>query len=142
MTGREFLKASDYLLKRKEEATLRSAISRSYYALFHESRAFLASLQIRCAQGPQAHGEIRNRLNNCGDAQMQEVYRLLAQLHKHRLLADYNLDDTSFLETNTCALLTKSAAIGIGLLDAAHQSPTRCRQIAENILAYENKLQM
>lgn len=140
MTGREFLKASEYLLKRKEEATLRSALSRGYYALFHESRLFLEALQIRCSQGPQAHGEIRNRLSNCGDAQMQEVYRLLAQLHKHRLLADYNLDDTSFLETNTCALLIKSAAIGIGFLDAARQSPTRGRQIADNIIAHERKL--
>lgn len=42
---------------------------------------------------------------------MQEVYRLLAQLHKHRLLADYHLEDKCFLDANTCALLVKSAAM-------------------------------
>lgn len=140
MTGREFLKASDYLLKRREEATLRSAISRSYYALFHESRAFINDLPVPCSQGPQAHGEVRHRLNNCGDQQMQEVSRLLAQLHKHRLTADYDLEDKSFLDTNTCALLAKSAAIGIDYLDAARQSPTQCNQIRQGILDYERRL--
>jgi uncharacterized protein (UPF0332 family) len=140
MTGREFLKASDYLLKRREEATLRSAISRSYYALFHESRAFINDLQVPCSQGPQAHGEVRHHLNNCGDQQMQEVSRLLAQLHKHRLTADYDLEDKSFLDANTCALLAKSAAIGIDYLDDARQSPTRCDQICQGILDYERQL--
>lgn len=140
MIGREFLKASEYLLKRKEEATLRSAISRSYYALFHESRAFLGDLQLPCSRGPQAHGEVRHRLNNCGDQQMLEVARLLAQLHKQRLTADYELEDKSFVDANTCALLIKSAAIGIDYLDAARQAPARCVQIRQTILQYERNL--
>jgi len=140
MTGREFLKASEYLLKRREEATLRFAISRSYYALFHEGRAFLSDLQVPCSRGPQAHGEVRHRLNNCGDQQMLEVARLLAQLHKQRLTADYELEDKSFLDTNTCVLLTKSAAIGIAYLDTARQSPARCTQIRQAILEYERNL--
>jgi len=140
MTGREFLKASEYLLKRREEATLRSAISRSYYALFHESRTFLSALQLPCSRGPQAHGEVRHRLNNCGDQQMLEVARLLAQLHKQRLTADYELEDKSFVDTNTCVLLTKSAAIGIGYLDVARQATARCAQIRQAILQYERNL--
>ncbi len=40
MTGREFLKASDYLLKRKEEAASRSAASRGYYAFFMKAALF------------------------------------------------------------------------------------------------------
>jgi len=140
MTGREFLKASEYLLKRREEATLRSASSRSYYALFHEGRAFLSDLQVPCSRGPQAHGEVRHRLNNCGDQQMLEVARMLAQLHKQRLTADYELEDKSFLDTNTCVLLTKSAAIGIDYLDAARQSSARCTQIRQAILEYERQL--
>jgi uncharacterized protein (UPF0332 family) len=139
MTGREFLKASEYLLKRREEATLRSAISRSYYALFHEGRAFLSDLQVPCSRGPQAHGEVRHRLNNCGDQQMLEVARL-AQLHKQRLTTDYELADKSFLDTNTCVLLTKSAAIGVDYLDTARQSPARCSQIRQAILNYERQL--
>lgn len=142
MTGREFLKASEYLLKRREEATLRSAISRSYYALFHEGRAFLGDLQVPCSRGPQAHDEVRHRLNNCGDQhqQMLEVARLLAQLHKQRLTADYKLEDKSFLDTNTCVLLTKSAAIGINYLDAVRQSPARCTKIHQAILEFERNL--
>ncbi len=140
MTGREFLRASEYLLKRKDEAMLRSAISRGYYALFHESRAFINDLQLACSQGPQAHGEVRYRLNNCGDHQMLEVARLLAQLHKQRLTADYDLEDKSSLDPNTCALLTKSAAIGIDYFDAARQSPARCTQIRQVILEYERNL--
>jgi uncharacterized protein (UPF0332 family) len=140
MNGRAFLKAAEYLLKRKEEEVLRSAVSRSYYALFHESRDFLKELQIPCSRGPQAHGEVRSRLNNCGDQQMQEVSRLLAQLHKERLLADYDLDDKTLLDANTCVLLVKSAAIGIDYLDATRQSLTRCDLIRNSIREYERKI--
>lgn len=141
MTGRDFLQASEYLLKRKTEATFRSAVSRSYYALFHESRALLEELQIPCSKGPQAHGEVRRLLNNAGDAKMLEVYRLLAQLHKHRIIADYDLLDQSLHDASTCALLVKSAGIGIDYLDDARKSSERRRQIHQSIVAYERQIQ-
>ena len=141
MQGRNFLLASEHLLKRKEEAMLRSAISRGYYALFHESRIFLSALKLASSKGPQAHGEVRHRLQNCGDEQMQEISQLLAQLHKQRLLADYDLDDATIFDTNTCALLVKSADIGIKYLDTARQSTSQCAQIRNVILQYERRPQ-
>jgi uncharacterized protein (UPF0332 family) len=140
MNGREFLRAAEYLLKRREEAILRSAVSRAYYALFHEGREFIGELQFYCSKGPQAHGEVRSRLNNCGDQSMQEVSRLLAQLHKQRLMADYDLDDKTPLDINTYRLLAKSAAICIDYLDAARQSSTQSALIRSGIREYERKI--
>jgi uncharacterized protein (UPF0332 family) len=140
MNGREFLGVAEHLLKSHEEAMVRSAISRAYYALFHEGCGFLGKLHFPRSKGPQAHGEVRNRLNNCGDQSMQEVSRLLAQLHKQRLTADYDLEDKTLLDINTCRLLVKSAAIGIAYLDAARQSPTQSALIRSGIREYERKI--
>ncbi len=43
MMGRDFLQASEHLLKRKAEATLRSAVSLGYYALFMKVAPFFRS---------------------------------------------------------------------------------------------------
>ena len=66
MSPREFLSLADRLLGETTEADWRTAISRAYYAAFHESRELLASWGFVIRQADQAHTGVSRRLTCSG----------------------------------------------------------------------------
>jgi uncharacterized protein (UPF0332 family) len=96
MDANEFLSFAGRLtLAPKSGASdYRSAISRSYYAVYHLARQVLRDrLSFHCHDDNE-HIWVYQHFYNCtGTA--KEVGRLLNNLHEARKKADYNLDDGS-----------------------------------------------
>jgi len=84
MDPRDFLDLAKKLSGGSTAAEYRTAISRAYYATYHVGAAFLKDIGCPISAGPQAHGEVRNDLSNCGDAELAGVGSQLADLHKKR----------------------------------------------------------
>jgi uncharacterized protein (UPF0332 family) len=105
--GSEFLALAQELAGKKknistEEAQLRSAISRAYYAAFLESRKFLRNRRgQRVSFSGQAHEEVKEVFLHDPDEHYQNVGANLETLHILRKQADYGDRFTSTLSTLT-----------------------------------------
>jgi uncharacterized protein (UPF0332 family) len=140
MRGEDFLFAAEQLLKIPNEATYRSAVSRSYYAVFHCAAEFLAELGFPASRGPQAHGELQFRVNNCGVAEFQKLYRMIHRLYDRRRVADYDLKNDEFRGQATTALWVASAKQAIAMIIDCKKSKALSAQIRQGIREYEDKL--
>ena len=69
MSTRDLLEVADELLGGLKEAHWRSAVSRAYYAAFHEARRLLGQCGFPAPKGEQAHAYLWLRLSNCGREQ-------------------------------------------------------------------------
>ncbi len=136
----QFLDIAKKIMNVPSEAAYRSAVSRAYYATFHAATAFLAQLGFRASGGPQAHGEVRARLNNCGNEEGVQIARWLRELHGHRIEADYELTSALFRAQFKPASWVLLAEQAIRTLNALAASPNLCDQIRKGIRAYEEKL--
>jgi uncharacterized protein (UPF0332 family) len=77
------------------ESDWRSAASRAYYAAFHVTRDLLTALGFTTPYAERAHDYLYHRLNNCGEAAVQQTASLLNELRRRRNRADYDIH-TSF----------------------------------------------
>jgi uncharacterized protein (UPF0332 family) len=91
MNGRDFLPAARRLASSSDEADLRSAASRAYYAAFHAARDLLTTLRFRTPRADRAHNYLYVRLNNCGAPAVEGAATLLHDLRSLRNLADYEV---------------------------------------------------
>jgi uncharacterized protein (UPF0332 family) len=140
MQGEDFLFPAEQLLKMPSEAAYRSAVSRAYYAVFHCGAEFLSGLGIQASRGPQTHGQLQARVNNCGVTEFQQLYRIIYRLYDNRLLADYDLKSKEFQSQATTALWLASAKQAIAIIKDCKKAQNLCNQIRQGIRAYENKL--
>ncbi len=140
MSGEDFLVLAKSLLKRPTEAAYRSAVSRAYYAVFHVGVTFLAELGLKASDGPQAHAQLRARVNNCGVPELKNSYGLLYDLYKRRRFADYDLNLAIFRAQADVALIVASADQIIAAIKQCRQSPTLRNQIRDGIREYERKI--
>jgi uncharacterized protein (UPF0332 family) len=92
----DYLALADELVKHcgvfaPEEACLRSAMSRAYYAAFVVARDFAASidgLSVACKGGD--HVLVRDHFRQHSNHERQQVGRWLSRLLRHRTKADYD----------------------------------------------------
>lgn len=75
-----------------QEAKLRSAISRSYYAAFIQARNFLREQEHLTIPPQNTHQYVMNQFKNSSETARQGVGRRLQRLRDYRNRADY--DDT------------------------------------------------
>ena len=88
-----------------EEARLRSAISRAYYAAFLTARKFLRNKRgARVPISPTAHQDVKDALLNDPDPQYQNTGAKLEILHTLRKQADYGDAFTGLPSLTTSAL--------------------------------------
>jgi uncharacterized protein (UPF0332 family) len=135
-----FLDVSKKFLNIPSEAAYRSAVSRAYYAVFHVAVSFLEKLGFKRTKGPQSHGELPARFNNCGVADGEKIADLLHDLHRQRLLADYDLKSDQFAAQFKVAFWIAKAEQAILILNTLSASQNTCIQIRNGIRAYEEKL--
>lgn len=83
--------AEDLAARPRNEAAGRSAISRAYYATFHERRGYLVRAGIPFDRGRNAHKQVRNEIRK----QSEKIADDLERLHAWRKEADYD-NPTSF----------------------------------------------
>jgi len=74
------------------EAEWRSAISRAYYAAFHDGRSLMRELGFQVPRGDPSHAYLWLRLSNSGEPQVIGAGRELNMLRRDRNFADYDID--------------------------------------------------
>jgi uncharacterized protein (UPF0332 family) len=134
IAGKDFLTLAEIWITGAGEAEWRSAVSRAYYAAFHEARQLLRGLGFAVPRGDQAHAYLWLRLSNCGEPQLQLAGNELNRLRRERNRADYDVDQTV---AHADALLQVQAARRIiQTLDTAKAEPART-QITDAMKIYE-----
>jgi hypothetical protein len=106
MEGTDFLAVARHLVGREhDEAALRSAVSRAYYAAYSHARQVLVRLGFQqFHRAARDHGKVRRYLENCGVADIARQGQALGDLHTDRIHADYHLEDQKFRSANNAAL--------------------------------------
>jgi uncharacterized protein (UPF0332 family) len=134
MTGTDFLPLANRLAASPSEAEWRTAIGRTYYAAFHVARHLLEELGFRVPKADRAHAYLSMRLNNCGDAPMQQAAADLHSLRSLRNQADYDLQRP--IRQTVALAQTQIVQQIIQTLTAARQEPIRT-PITEAMRNYE-----
>lgn len=93
-----------------DEAALRSAISRAYYAAFIKGRNFLRDKESVIIPNERTHQYVINTFKNHPDSVRQKIGQRLARLRSYRNQADYE-DTISNLVDKTQESLTLSRRI-------------------------------
>ncbi|HBI45027.1 MAG TPA: hypothetical protein DDY78_19545 [Planctomycetales bacterium] len=91
MLWNEFQDTAERLTRGTAEGDWRSAISRTYYAVFHFFRKFFLTHGVDVGQGGQSHFNLYAGLANCGYASIENLGGQLDMLRRNRIAADYNL---------------------------------------------------
>jgi hypothetical protein len=79
----DFQDTAERLADGQSEGDWRSAISRSYYAVFHFFREFLLSNGLDVGRGGQSHFNLYRGLLNCGFAQVAAIASRIDGLRAH-----------------------------------------------------------
>lgn len=103
VTSNCFLEHARSLAKRGDEISLRSAISRAYYSVYHRLKAYPDRFSLRTeAASKGAHDQLIRTLRNADSGVLKHadsialtrVAQELAELRDMRSQADYHLDQT------------------------------------------------
>jgi uncharacterized protein (UPF0332 family) len=85
--GRDFLTIATALATNVgDEAAERTAVSRAYYAAFHEARNYCNRTDTSISNRPSAHAEVRRQLSQTG-----RIGQDLGRLQRLRKNADYDI---------------------------------------------------
>ena len=92
MQPEEFQDLAEKLVGASDPASLRSAMSRSYYAVYHVAREFFEQIGFPLSEGPRGHGEATNNLALPSlPKEVRAAGCKLQTLHGVRIDADYRL---------------------------------------------------
>jgi hypothetical protein len=136
----EFQNLALRLAANSSAAELRTAISRAYYAVFLLAYQFIRELGFSVGQGSQAHGEIRNRLGNSGDVEVQRVGSQLSDLHNKRIRADYHLDRVDVENQKTVQAVVQQSGKLIQILENHRKDATKSQLVKDAIKNWELKI--
>jgi len=87
----DFLTLADELSQRPEEGCMRTAISRSYYYVYHLARQRIIANQFPLVRGGDTHKQVWEKFENDPDYRCKKLYELAKKLHDKRRQADYEL---------------------------------------------------
>ncbi len=88
----EFHKLAWELSRKQDSASIRTGMSRTYYALFHLAADHLRSLGFTIVRNSQGHKQVSDRLSQAGVGRVAEIGTFLDDLRGLRINADYKLD--------------------------------------------------
>ncbi len=131
----ELLEVAEDLLGGETEAHWRSAVSRAYYATFHQARALFRQCRFAVPQSEKSHAYLWQRLSNCGHPDLAHTGAELNDLRSQRNWADYDLDRA--LEQTNAADYVQSARNALEVLEQAATMPTVLSSITNAIRVYE-----
>jgi uncharacterized protein (UPF0332 family) len=109
MNGEDFITLAGRLVasSNADEATIRTAVSRSYYGAFHVVKRFFDAIEIRVSHD---HGEFQRCLIQSGHSQSVLAGRYLNDLHSYRVKADYDLRNTEVAKASQARECVELAA--------------------------------
>jgi uncharacterized protein (UPF0332 family) len=85
----EYTRLAEELRMRGDEASLRSAISRAYYSVYHQARDYLLAEGIQLSRNDSSHKVVWNRYKGIGGASCRAVGLNGERLNDNRTQADY-----------------------------------------------------
>lgn len=112
MEGKDFLELAKKLQSSDDEASLRTAVSRSYYAIFNHVKDFLTINGIKLPPAAQAHEKAQQYLSNSGITEAADLADDLDNLRRNRNDADYELRSPKFTyDKKNCGLVSVKAML-------------------------------
>jgi uncharacterized protein (UPF0332 family) len=128
MEAREFLVLAQELTLAGGPARYRSAISRTYYAVYHVAYDLLQNLGFEFGRGHEAHQAVDEYLVQTRVTSLIQVGARLRRLRAVRVKADYWMRDPQPEQVQLVATWLEQATNMIAALDAAAaDAPTRER---------------
>ena len=133
ISARAFLTLADIWSRGHTEAEWRCAISRAYYATFHECRSMLAGLGFVVPRADLAHAFLWRRLENSKITKLVSVGSDLGALRRERNQADYDLHTTIAQSTALRAVTSATTLFDTlkGLTSEELRSATEAMKIYE-----------
>jgi len=87
----DYLTFAKELSARTEEYCLRTAISRTYYYIFHLARQRIVDNQFHVVRGENSHRQIWEKFENDPDPRCKKLYFTAKKLQDKRKQADYEI---------------------------------------------------
>lgn len=87
----DYLTLANQLSARTEEYCLRTAISRTYYYIYHLARQRIIDNQFSIARGENSHRQIWEKFENDPDPRCKKLYFTAKKIHDKRKQADYDI---------------------------------------------------
>jgi uncharacterized protein (UPF0332 family) len=131
---KEFLSLAEILKQTKKEAHLRTAISRSYYALFNLLRDFLCENGIPFSRKVDDHKKVYFYFHNSKIEEFIQIGKDLDDLREERNDADYEMSATT--DDNNVQLLFAKARCAYNSFNKLIISKKQKDALIQNILAY------
>ncbi len=88
----KYVYLAEELMNRKDDAYLRSSISRAYYGVWCLARNKKGYKRYKTRKGENIHWKVINEYKNSNDRNEQNIGRILDKLRRLRDNADYNED--------------------------------------------------
>jgi hypothetical protein len=86
----DYLKLAEELAKRREEYCLRTAISRSYYYVYHLARKRIIDNGFIIVRGGDSHKQVWEKFDGSPEFDCKKLYQLAKRLKDKRQQADYD----------------------------------------------------
>ncbi len=134
MNWRDFLSLAAGLATGTTQAQWRTAVSRAYYAAFHNARQLLADMNFTIPRADRVHQYLVFRLSNCGESLVEQAGRDLETLRRLRNRSDY--DDVPAVTQAQATAAVRLAENIIQRLDGAGFDPPRTR-MRDAMIVYE-----
>jgi uncharacterized protein (UPF0332 family) len=135
----DFIALAIRLSNGRNEADLRSAVSRAYYGAFHLARQFVQDCGVRFHRkeihGAEIHQKVRYCLSHSADVDAMFVGDRLGSLRGQRNKADYDLDSAEFRSATNVAARIRAAQEIVDALQRCRMEPAFC-QSRENVRMY------
>ncbi len=110
----DYLDAAKEMLSTESEAFSRSAISRAYYACYHEALGVAGSLGYESpTHEVSAHRQLHSFLIRNNDKKTKEIGVRLQALHRKRVDADYKLQLSISVKNAKFAVMESMGVMGL-----------------------------
>ncbi len=139
MEGKAFLNTAQKLAQMRDEAALRSAVSRAYYAAYNCCIQLVRQLGFHFGNAAASHERMYLYLRNSGIEEAQAMAVDLKELRKRRNEADYDMSSQKFQNHVECQWDLVHAQSIISQIEKYHKEPLRT-QLANGLRNYEIKL--
>ena len=140
MDPRDFLELAQRLSRNENEASLRTAVSRSYYALHNRMSNFLSCEGFQLDEDYKRHKQVYQWLHNCGIEDIESVASDLDDLRGERNRADYEMNATIADNINNVILLCQKANIAFDTFENCISSRKKRSKISKGINNYLRKI--
>ncbi len=138
MDPKDFLDLAQNLSRTNNEASLRTCISRSYYALFNLMAQFINKEVEKLSHSAEDHEKVYRYFNNCGLPNVAIIASDLNDLRDGRNDSDYKLNLR--FDSNEATLMYFKARTAFNSFVSFAQNSSDCKNMVAGIKLYKTKI--